>query len=476
MRGKRKKWKGILCAMMLMVVAFAFSKTEVSAATIANANVKMPTKYFKMNSKDGKWYYKNTESWKKAGWFRAEGKAYYLNEKGNPIVGWVDYKNKKYFCSRVNGAKLYEFQYINGYHYYLGEYGDGAMKTSQWISYSGQRYYVNRAGHRMSGMFKLSGKTYYCDNNGKLQTGWINYKGKKYYANPSDGSFKMNCWYEGYYLQADGSVAYNTFTPDRQFVGKDGHKVDMMAFDRNGLDDLEKQIRNLIAGYDGTWSVYVKDLQTGQSFSINIQQMYPASVIKLFTMAGIYNEISTGHLDENSMYSDLYYMITLSVNDCYNNLMTAAGDGVLGVGCQRVNQFLKNNGIYNTEAHHSLSPSAMGSVGDGTGLSNFTTAEDMGKIMEKIYRRQLVSPEYSDKMMSLLKQQQVLGKLPAGLSAGVMSASKSGDADPNHNDAMIVFNNQGHDYIICVMSSTYAYNAACFWELSSVTYQYFARG
>ena len=56
-RGKRKKWKGILCAMMLMVVAFAFSKTEVSAATIANANVKMPTKYFKMNSKDGKWYY-----------------------------------------------------------------------------------------------------------------------------------------------------------------------------------------------------------------------------------------------------------------------------------------------------------------------------------------------------------------------------------------------------------------------------------
>ena len=77
----------------------------------------------------------------------------------------------------------------------------------------------------------------------------------------------------------------------------------MMAFDRNGLDDLEKQIRNLIAGYDGTWSVYVKDLQTGQSFSINIQQMYPASVIKLFTMAGIYNEISTGHLDENSTVS-----------------------------------------------------------------------------------------------------------------------------------------------------------------------------
>lgn len=475
MKGRRKKWRGMWVFTILILCVLTLSKKDVSAATIANTNVKMTTKYFKMNSKDGKWYYKNASSWKKAGWFRAEGKAYYLNEKGNPIVGWVTYKGQKYFCSRVNGAKLYEFQYINGSHYYFGKYGDGAMKISQWISYSGERFYVNRAGHRVSGMFKLYGKIYYCDSNGKLQTGWLTYKNKKYYAAPSDGAFKTSCWYEGYYLQADGSVAYNKFTPDRSYVGSDGRKVELNAYKRESLEELKEQLQNLIAGYNGTWSVYVKDLQTGESFGINIQQMYPASVIKLFTMAGIYNEISTGHLNEGSMYSDLYYMITLSVNDSYNRLMVAAGDGVLGVGCQRVNQFLKNNGIYNTEAHHSLSPSAMGSVTDGTGLTNFTTAEDMGKIMEKIYRGQLISKEYSDKMMELLKQQQVLGKLPAGLPAGVVNASKSGDADPNHNDVMVVFNNQGHDYIISVMSSTYAYNAACFWQLSSTTYQYFSK-
>ncbi len=472
---KGRKWSGTFFFLILVACLFIVPKKEVFAATIANTNVKMPTQYFEMNKQDGKWYYKKAESWRKAGWFRAEGKAYYLNEKGNPIVGWITYKNQKYFCSRVNGAKLYEFQYINGSYYYFGAYGDGAMKISQWISWHGQRYYVNRAGHRVSGKFNLNGKTYYCDSNGKLQTGWITYGGKKYYADPSDGAFKKNGWQDGYYLQSDGSVAYNRFTPDGQYVGKDGKRVELLAYERGNLDDLKQQIQNLIAGFDGTWSVYVKDLQTGQSFSINIQQMYPASVIKLFTMAGIYHEISTGHLDEGSMYSDLYNMVTLSVNDCYNRLMTAAGDGVLGVGCQRINQFLKENGIYNTEAHHSLSPSAMGSVGDGTGLSNFTTAEDMGKILEMIYRGELISKEYSEKMMNLLKQQQVLGKLPAGLPAGVISASKSGDADPNHNDAMLVFNNQGHDYIICVMSSTYAYNAACFWQLSSVTYQYFSK-
>lgn len=474
MEEKRKKWGKVLIFFMFMICISAFPQRQVSAATIANSNVKMTTKYFELNTSDGKWYYKNASSWKTAGWFQADGKTYYINAKGNPVVGWISYQDKKYFCSRVDGARLYNFQKINGYYYYLGTSGDGAMKISQWISYNGQKYYVNRAGHRVTGMFKLSGKIYYCDSSGRLQTGWITYNNKKYYANPSDGSFKTNCWYEGYYLQSDGSVAYNKFTPDRQYVGKDGRKVELISYKRDNLDDLKKQIENLIAGYDGTWSVYVKDLQTNQSFSINIQQMYPASVIKLFTMAGIYNEISTGHLDESSMYSDLYYMVTLSVNDCYNRLMVAAGDGTLGLGCQRVNQFLKSNGIYNTEAHHSLTPSAMGSVGDGTGLSNFTTAEDMGKIMEMIYRGKLISQTYSDKMMDLLKQQQVLGKLPAGLPAGVVSASKSGDADPNHNDAMIVFNNQGHDYIICVMSSTYSYNASCFWQLSSVTYQYFA--
>lgn len=471
---KRRKWSRVFLFLAMMVCFFVIPKKEVSAVTIANTNVKMPTQYFELNKEDGKWYYKKAATWKKAGWFRAEGKAYYINAQGNPVVGWITYKDQKYFCSRVNGAKLYEFQYINGSYYYFGEYGDGAMKISQWISWYGQRYYVDRAGHRVSGKFNLNGKTYYCDSNGKLQTGWITYGGKKYYADPSDGAFKKNGWQDGYYLQSDGSVAYNRFTPDGQYVGKDGKRVELMAYERGSLDDLKQQIQNLIAGFDGTWSVYVKDLETGKSFSINIQQMYPASVIKLFTMAGIYHEISTGHLSEASMYSDLYNMVTLSVNDCYNRLMTAAGDGVLGVGCQRINQFLKENGIYQTEAHHSLSPSAMGSVGDGTGLSNFTTAEDMGKILELIYRGELISEEYSEKMMNLLKQQQVLGKLPAGLPAGVVSASKSGDADPNHNDAMLVFNNQGHDYIICVMSSTYAYNAACFWQLSSVTYQYFA--
>ena len=48
------------------------------------------------------------------------------------------------------------------------------------------------------------------------------------------------------------------------------------------LSDLENQIRSCTDQLDGVWSVYVKDLKTGAYLSINNQQMYSASLIKLF--------------------------------------------------------------------------------------------------------------------------------------------------------------------------------------------------
>ncbi|MBR1752977.1 MAG: hypothetical protein IJ740_19235, partial [Ruminococcus sp.] len=66
--------------------------------------------------------------------------------------------------------------------------------------------------------------------------------------------------------------------------------VDVQAvIDQEGeLYDLRMMIESVIAGYPGNWSVYVKNLDTNDCFSINDHIVYPASMIKLFAAGAVY--------------------------------------------------------------------------------------------------------------------------------------------------------------------------------------------
>lgn len=55
-----------------------------------------------------------------------------------------------------------------------------------------------------------------------------------------------------------------------------------------GMDGLEKRLADLLGTYEGTWSVYVKDLTSDQEFEQNSQSLYSASLIKVFVMAQTY--------------------------------------------------------------------------------------------------------------------------------------------------------------------------------------------
>ncbi len=59
------------------------------------------------------------------------------------------------------------------------------------------------------------------------------------------------------------------------------------------MDGLEKRLADLLGTYEGTWSVYVKDLTSGQEFEQNSQSLYSASLIKVFVMAQTYANMDT---------------------------------------------------------------------------------------------------------------------------------------------------------------------------------------
>ena len=240
---------------------------------------------------------------------------------------------------------------------------------------------------------------------------------------------------------------------------------------KKGLKKLKKKLQKQIKAYRGTQSIYVKNLKTNEWMVINNKNIRPASTIKLYNMATIYDQISKGKLKEDSyVKSQLKSMITVSSNDAYNNLLIKMGKGNPAKGIRLINKFCKKHGYKSTEAGGTLSPSS--TRNRCWLLRSHTTVKDLGHILEDIYRGQLVSKKASKKMLKYLKAQERRGKIPAGLPRGVKSANKTGEYGPYQHDAAIVFSKKA-DYIIVVMTDSDGAAISHIQSISRTVYKYF---
>ena len=230
---------------------------------------------------------------------------------------------------------------------------------------------------------------------------------------------------------------------------------------------LEKKLNAAIGTYSGTWSVYVKNLKTNESLTINNRKMYAASLIKLYAMAGAYDRVRAKKLALSSVSSLLSSMITVSDNDSFNTI-------VRKVGKKRLNKWIKKNGFKKTTVVHDVGLAANSTIVRDGRTCNTTTVKDCGKLLEMIYRGKCVSKKYSKLMLSLLKQQQRRSKIPAGVPAGVVVANKTGETDETCHDAAIVYAKKA-PYILVVMvtdpGAGWTHNAQIA-QISSMVYQF----
>lgn len=201
---------------------------------------------------------------------------------------------------------------------------------------------------------------------------------------------------------------------------------------------LEQQIESYLDqnSSSGIWSIYVKNLKTNSTVNINSDtKMIAASEIKLFMMAALYDQIKANKISESTVKDQIRKMITNSDNDVTNNLIDK-------FGMDMFNNYITNNNYKNTTLKRKMLSS---------GPENYTSAKDIGTLLEKIYKGTLVSSEYSNKMLELLKDQENTTKIPAGVPSGTVVANKTGELSTVEHDAAIVYSS-GADYIIVVMS------------------------
>ncbi len=230
---------------------------------------------------------------------------------------------------------------------------------------------------------------------------------------------------------------------------------------------LQRQMEELIKGFQGDIGVYVKNLKNNKTVSINADTIFPtASMVKIPILVGTMDKINKGELDYHQQlkYRDsLLYagvdilgsfkdterievghvvmlMLTMSDNTASLWLQSLAGTGT------RINQLLDSLGFQHTRVN-SRTP------GRETNRSLYgwgqTTPKEMATLMEKMVKGEIISKERSAQMLRLLGRnywdEYALSQIPSD----VFVASKGGAVDQTRDEVLYV-NGRGASYVFCI--------------------------
>ncbi|MBX6316209.1 MAG: serine hydrolase [Isosphaeraceae bacterium] len=269
------------------------------------------------------------------------------------------------------------------------------------------------------------------------------------------------------------------------------------------VEPLEERLRPLIEAHKGQVAVAVKHLKTGESFAYHADDPMPtASLIKFPVMVEAYRQAAEGMIDLEAMvtlkqgdkvpgsgiltyhFSEgacfplkdaIHLMIVYSDNTATNLVLDAIGIGATA-------ETMEKMGYPNTKLHAkvfrretSVFPERSRQFGLGS-----TTANEMIRLCEALYREELVSPEASRAMLAHMRACDDKDKFPRFLPPGTKVAFKTGSIDDAKTAAGIIESPAG-PIALCVLTNKNedkrwvtdnAGNRLCA-EVARVVYDYF---
>ncbi|HEY0059641.1 MAG TPA: serine hydrolase [Flavisolibacter sp.] len=244
---------------------------------------------------------------------------------------------------------------------------------------------------------------------------------------------------------------------------------------------LESNIEKLLAGFNGTVGVYVKNLKNGKTAAIYSDTIFPtASMVKIPILIGIMDKMERGQLTyhQSLTYRDsllyegvdilgsfrdserielskvLMLMLSMSDNTASLWLQSLAGKGT------RINEILDSSGFKHTRVNSRTPGREKDRTQYGWGQ---TTPYEMATMMEAIVSRKLISGERSNQMLRLLGRNYWDEEAIASIPADVFIASKGGAVDASRSEVLFV-NGRGARYIFCICTKN---NKDQSWEASN---------
>ena len=229
---------------------------------------------------------------------------------------------------------------------------------------------------------------------------------------------------------------------------------------------LENTIENIVEESSANISVSFYDLDQGEGFSINGDKRVPsASMIKLLILLKALDECDKGkinledtiNLDDHDKVDGSGILKELSNNHKFSirellTLMIIVSDNTATnilidlLGMEEINKIGNDLGLEKT----SLERKMMDSNAREKGLDNFTSSNEILKLLKMIYDKDFVSEDFSDLALDILLRQKERQRLKRYLPEDLKIASKSGDLDNLENDGGIFFT-ENKNYILVVL-------------------------
>lgn len=241
-----------------------------------------------------------------------------------------------------------------------------------------------------------------------------------------------------------------------------------------GSSTLESRLLPIITAHKGKVAVAVKHLGTGESFHHHGDQVMPtASLCKFPVMIEVYRQAAAKQVDLDAFITlkkedkvpgsgvltanfspgsrftlrdAVRLMIVFSDNTATNLVLDAIGIGATAATMEKM-------GYPNTKIHSksfrrdtSVFPERSKKYGLGS-----TTADEMIRLCEAVYRKQVVSPPACEEMLEFLSACDDRDKLPKLLPPGTKVAFKTGSLADTRTAAGIIECPAG-PVAVCVLS------------------------
>jgi beta-lactamase class A len=233
---------------------------------------------------------------------------------------------------------------------------------------------------------------------------------------------------------------------------------------------LMQALRERISGFNGDIGIYIKNLRTGKTVSINADTVFPtASIVKIPILVGIMDKIEKGELkfDQQLVYKDSLLYAGVDILGSFKNeekvllkkvvmLMMTTSDNTASLWLQslagsgaRINAILDSLGFIQTRVNSRTPGRENNRTNYGWGQ---TTPAEMGRLYEMIYRNQLFSPATTDRMLRTMgrnfwDQDEALSQVPPYIEV----FSKNGCINAVRSEALLV-NAPNNPYIFCIFT------------------------
>lgn len=231
-------------------------------------------------------------------------------------------------------------------------------------------------------------------------------------------------------------------------------------------DELGERLRIVASSYRGEVGIYLKDLSSGKTWEYNADRLFrSASLIKLPIMIAVMSKIDKKEasfdmeLEINdddrmsgsgslkwartgtrvSLLEIIYRMITESDNTATKLLIDH-------FGIDYFESAFKVMGL----SYTNITEEGMSLTSGRVKKENYTTPREMAWILEKIYKKEMVSKSMSELMLDILKRNRNYSRIRKGVPMTWEVGHKTGLLRKSCSDVGIVFSPNG-DYILAIL-------------------------